>query len=601
MSSINLRKSLLAVLVATALTACGGGGGGGGDDGDSSGGDTPTPSTDKYVVTEATVVSELADKYDSTVNRFTCFKGQEPQKCGLIIYQVMVEAAPNGGDADGKGYGWGPSNHKGTLGGIKNSLDFIKGSGANALWITPIFTTNNSGDTAQRNTDATGYFASSHWNGSYADIDPDFGGESSFTALVDAVHDRDMKIILDGVFGHAKSDFDSTIHEIKPVNSSKCLKMDGTTEDASAGRTCFDWTRAETLKYFDELATTMVSQYKIDGWRFDQAYQVPLEKWDKIGYDLRPSFTVAEVWDGDGKYISSTVLKDNALNSAFNFPLRYKLMQTIAGQENESSYGYIRQPASGLADEWGYGNYIRYPAHAVMPTMFTDNHDLVRLGNLLFRWGFSSEANVATDKNYQLRHLLAFAFQSVYSGPITIYYGSEYGDYTKGYTTQPSGCGTGTKWCDDHVSRTQMVSGESDLASWQKTLRNNVAAIMEYRKAHPALFNGERYHIYSTKTAPSDNNAENFYVDVKKYTDDSEGEAFVYVMSISEQKRELKLNSTLKEYVCEKATGAAVCSLQLVMDTSKEKVIDGIESETLDEEFNFKMEPLSAKLYKVLY
>ena len=128
-----LKKSVWVVLVAAALTACGGGGGG-----SSSGSDTPAPEpTPVAEVTQATAVSQFAAKFDDQINQFTCFKGENTDKCGLILYQVMVEAAPHGGDAPGKIVGWGPDNNKydGTLEGIGNSLDFIKGVGANALWI----------------------------------------------------------------------------------------------------------------------------------------------------------------------------------------------------------------------------------------------------------------------------------------------------------------------------------------------------------------------------------------------------------------------------------------------------------------------------------
>ena len=177
-----LKKSVWVVLTAAALTACGGGGGG-----SSSGSDTPAPEPTPAPVaevTQATTVSQYAAKYDDQINQFTCFKGENKEKCGLILYQVMVEAAPNGGDAAGKGTGWGPSEHKGTLKGIENSLDFIKGSGANALWITPVFTTSKGfGD---EKTNATGYFASEYWDNvnDEASIDPDFGGLSSFNSLV---------------------------------------------------------------------------------------------------------------------------------------------------------------------------------------------------------------------------------------------------------------------------------------------------------------------------------------------------------------------------------------------------------------------------------
>ena len=389
--------------------------------------------------------------------------------------------------------------------------------------------------------------------------------------------------------------------KLSPKFSSTCIKMNGTTEQIAG--TCFDWDSADTLNYFKELASRMTREYGIDAWRFDQAYQVPIGKWKEISASIKDAasanqsdiagFNVAEVWDGDGKEIQNDALKGAALESAFNFPLRFKLVQTIAGQEDESDYGYIRQPASGLADEWGYGNYIRYDSTNVMPTMFIDNHDLVRLGNLLFRWGFVSEANVGST-NYQLRHLLGFAFMGAYSGPITIYYGSEYGDYTKGFSTKLSPCGKDDVWCDDHVSRTQMVSSESELSDWQKKLRSNSAKIITFRNKTPAMYNGARYHIYSTESAPSDNNAANFYVDVKKAGE----KAYVFVMSTSGINRSLRFTTDVSNYLCQKAVGSNACSLKLVMNTAAEDVTNPA-GETIGGDFVFNMPALSAKYYEV--
>lgn len=389
--------------------------------------------------------------------------------------------------------------------------------------------------------------------------------------------------------------------KLSPKFSSTCIKMDGTTEKIAG--TCFDWDSADTLNYFKELASRMTREYRIDAWRFDQAYQVPISKWKEISASIKDvasanqsdiaGFNVAEVWDGDGKEIQNDALKDAALESAFNFPLRYKLVQTIAGQEDESGF-HIRQPASGLADEWGYGNYIRYDSKNVMPTMFIDNHDLVRLGNLLFRWGFESEATVGSSAKYQLRHLLGFAFMGAYSGPITIYYGSEYGDYTEGFSTKLSPCGKDGVWCDDHVSRTQMVSSESELSDWQKKLRSNSAKIIKFRNETPAMYNGARYHIYSTESAPSNNEAANFYVDVKKAGE----KAYVFVMSTSEKDRSLQFNSGVSNYLCQKAVGSDGCSLKLVMNTAAEDVTNPT-SETIGGGFVFNMPALSAKYYEV--
>ena len=599
-----LKKSVWVVLAAATLTACGGGGG------SSSGSDTPAPEptptpTPVAEVTQATAVSQFAAKFDDQINQFSCFKGENKDKCGLILYQVMVEAAPNGGDAAGKGTGWGPSEHKGTLRGIENSLDFIKGSGANALWITPVFTTSTTGDDGVKKTSATGYYASKYWEGDDASIDPDFGGLSSFKSLVSKTHEKDMLFILDGVFGHAKNDIVSSIGGVSPAKSAKCINKNGSQDDAGSFMTCFDWNSADTNTFFKNLAANMITKYDIDGWRLDQAYQVPRENWSKISSAVKSAATsgrsgagymVAEVWSSK-ENIEKTVFKDAAIESAFNFPLRYKLVQVLAGQEDTTSDEATMREASFIANPWGYGSMADYTNHNVMPNMFLDNHDVLRFGNLLFRNNIVSESDVASAE-YSLRHLQAFAFEMAYSGPITIYYGSEYGDWTRDFSQKLSDtvCGKQGK-CDDHASRTQMVKGEDDLEQWQKDLRTNVGKMMSYRKDHPALYNGYRFHIYSTEDRPSDRNSANFYVDVKKAADGSE--AFVFVASMSRKDRTLQFNEDLTKYLCQKAKGADSCALDLVMDTSKPDVMSTDSVLLEGSTFAFEMPALSARLFKV--
>jgi hypothetical protein len=317
----------------------------------------------------------------------------------------------------------------------------------------------------------------------------------------------------------------------------------------------------------------------------------------------RSVFGTAEAKDGDA---------EAAVESAFNFPLRYKLVQVLAGQEDEQKDKKVEEreatmmSASFIANDWGYGSLDEYkPYYNVMPNMFTDNHDLVRFGNLLFRHNIldikSAEPLLEDDvgvPEYSQRHLLAFAFMMEYSGPITIYYGSEYGDWTRGYSTQPTDCGSGDKWCDDHASRTQMVSSEDNLKQWQKDLRTNVGKMMEYRKEHPALYNGNRFHIYSTTKKPADRDSANFYVDVKKAADGS-GEAFVFVASMSRKDRTLQFDDEMTKYLCQKAKGADSCDLDLVMDTSKPDVRSTDSVLLSGSTFAFEMPALSARLFKV--
>ena len=399
---------------------------------------------------------------------------------------------------------------------------------------------------------------------------------------------------------------------------------------AGSNFTCFKWDEYGTISFFEGLAQKMITEYGIDGWRLDQAYQVPIEIWSNISTAVKTAvetrvkngvparqgagYMVAEVWSGKEDIKRSVFGTDTgsdakvaAVESAFNFPLRYKLVQVLAGQEDTSSDEATGREASFIANDWGYGSLDEYkPYYNVMPNMFTDNHDLVRFGNLLFRYNIpdinSSEDLLKEDvgvPEYSQRHLLAFAFMMEYSGPITIYYGSEYGDWTKGFSYKLSDTVCGAKgMCDDHVSRTQMVKSVDELKQWQKDLRANVGMMMEYRKAHPALYNGKRFHIFSTEATPSDRDSENFYVDVKKAADDS-GEAFVFVASMSRKERTLQFEEGLIKSLCQKAKGADSCDLELVMDTSKPEVMSPGSEPPSDSPFAFKMPALSAKLYIV--
>ncbi len=79
----------------------------------------------------------------------------------------------------------------GTLWGIIEKLEFIKSLGTTAIYLSPIFraTSNHKYDTAD-----------------YMTIDPIFGGEPAFKALIKAAKEMEIEIILDGVFNHTGSD-----------------------------------------------------------------------------------------------------------------------------------------------------------------------------------------------------------------------------------------------------------------------------------------------------------------------------------------------------------------------------------------------------------
>lgn len=76
----------------------------------------------------------------------------------------------------------------GDLWGVIDHLDHIQGLGVNAIYFTPIFQS------------PSNHRYHTH---DYYLVDPLLGGNEAFRALLDAVHQRGMKLVLDGVFNHA--------------------------------------------------------------------------------------------------------------------------------------------------------------------------------------------------------------------------------------------------------------------------------------------------------------------------------------------------------------------------------------------------------------
>lgn len=560
-----LKKSSLAIIVsmAMALTACGGGG--------SSGGSDPQPSTN-----EITITSLNSDTNASSLNTLGCFnQSGDESKCGLIMYQVIPATYANGGDADGWGKGWGPSKYKGTLGGVAQHIDYIKDLGVNAIWITPVFKTNpTESDVATYKTDASGYYAST-----FSEIEPKIGGSYYLHDFIDKTHKAGMKVILDMVLGHVKSNFSTS--ELTTGTSVNCIDMGGNLKPLSAPQACVDWTDARSTSetYFKHLLAELKTNYGVDGWRFDQAYQVPAASWNKV-MEGDSSYTVAEIWDGDGSAIKTAL--NSSLDSAFAFPLRYAVMKVMASQEDTNN-GYGIAPTE--IEGYGYKNLAKYAVAGKMLNMFTDNHDLVRFGDLIQRAGYTSDgsnAEVVADETYRLRHKLGYTFLAQYSGPITIYYNQEIGDQVPNFSKKLSSCGTDTAFCDDHVSRTDAVYSETGLTDGQKDLRNTLKQLLVVRKDHKSLWMGSRYHIYSDA---------NVYVDLK--VNKSANDRVLYVMNASTNDFKLSFGADQVSQLCSKA-GFENCGITLKLTNlldSSDTVILGTDSISLSK--------LNSKLYLI--
>jgi cyclomaltodextrinase len=80
----------------------------------------------------------------------------------------------------------------GDLWGIIEKLDYLQDLGITALYLTPIFQS------------ASNHRYHTH---DYYRVDPMLGGNEALRELLDEAHQRDIKVILDGVFNHASRGF----------------------------------------------------------------------------------------------------------------------------------------------------------------------------------------------------------------------------------------------------------------------------------------------------------------------------------------------------------------------------------------------------------
>nr|MBP7547449.1 DUF3372 domain-containing protein [Corallincola sp.] len=454
---------------------------------------------------------------EAAMSRLPCNRDGDPS-CDLRLYQIMVESFVDGDPSRDYNAGWGNSHHKGDVRGIINSLDYIQSLGVNAIWLTPIFDS-HAGEPQQRvddsvyqipehslNLDATGYFARN-----YFAIDPKFGSLEDVRELVNKAHERGLYVFFDGVFGHHKGGLIPSPTGLLPV--------DNASDDPTYPGRTVDFSHPQSVAFYQEVASYWINELGIDGWRLDQAYQVPLDAWRQIRQSVRDTsdarraageqwgtlgYMVAEVWDGDGLQVATTAYgpsEDPALPSAFNFALRYVITQVLATQEEAGTSWSSGQPASKLNSEWGLGyTSAKYPDHAV-PNLMLTNHDLVRFGDLLQRAGIAQPG----DDEYWTRHRLAFGLMAGVSGPLTLYYGDELGDEVPGFDVKiGAGC-SDLGLCDDHVSRSSakipgVTVDPSSLDSRALQLRDHVAQLMALRAAHPALARGARQHLFSNNS-----------------------------------------------------------------------------------------------------
>ena len=247
----------------------------------------------------------------------------------------------------------------GSYKGIQSKLDYIKGMGFDAIWISPIV----------ENT--AGSYHGYHLTNLYK-LNSNFGTEDDLKNLITACHKKDIWVMVDVVANHV-GPVGTDFSKITPFNKAEhyhdwCDITDWSNQwQVENCRLCGlpdlkqenTWVTEKLLSWI----TDIVKKYNFDGIRIDTIMEVPKSFWDKFRKSAGV-FQIGEAFDGRLDYVADY---QNHLDSVFNYPLYYTIKSSFCGSFRNLE-GYFMNSRS------------HFPHPEYMAT-FVENHDNPRFLN----------------------------------------------------------------------------------------------------------------------------------------------------------------------------------------------------------------------------
>jgi cyclomaltodextrinase / maltogenic alpha-amylase / neopullulanase len=376
----------------------------------------------------------------------------------------------------------------GDLLGVVERLEYLADLGITALYLTPIFAS-----------------ASNHryHTYDYMEVDPLLGGDGAFRELLEAAHDRSMRVVLDGVFNHTGRGFWPFHHVLESGGASPYRGWFHLDEAAlDAGRSLHAYpppgTPSNVLGYeawwglpalpklnTDEPAVREYLfrvaehwlRFGIDGWRLDVPAEIDDEAfWQEFRTRcraIRPdAYLVGEIW-----HVAPEWLRGDRFDALMNYPLAEAIIGFVGGRQLDmdvvrahNEYAGSIEPRDGAA----FAGRLRElllaydPSTIAVQLNLLGSHDAPRLRTVL--GGSATRVGLAT------------LLQATLPGAPCLYYGDEIG-LTGG--NDPGNRGA-FPW---------------DEGRWQPGLRETVRALFRLRLAESALRDGPLAIVGATATA----------------------------------------------------------------------------------------------------
>jgi len=415
---------------------------------------------------------------------------------GNIIYHIFVDrfnradgvktkrkyrlhesfsGSPEVVSADGKYYA--DDFFGGNFNGIREKLDYLEELGVGIIYLSPIF---------------KAYSNHRYDTGDYLKVDELLGTEDDFKLLLDAAHEKGMKIILDGVFNHSGAD---------SLYFNKFGTYDSLGAYQSKSSPYYDWYYFK--KFPDEYAcwwgcdnvpdlnksnkdyralvfgkNGVVEKWQklgADGWRLDVVDELPIDFVNllikKIKSVNNDALVIGEVWEDASTKVSYGELRTYLLGDQLDGTMNYPFMNAIIAYVRDGDEKFFKDTVQSILE-----NYPKETVYCLMNSLGT--HDTVRIINALsdvrahgwsktHKLGYKlpdSEYEKAKKKLY-----LASVLQFTLPGIPSIFYGDE----------------AGLQGFDDPINRRPYPWGSEDkeiLAHYKKLGR--------IRRENRAVFSG---------------------------------------------------------------------------------------------------------------
>ena len=348
-----------------------------------------------------------------------------------VVYLLMPDRFANGDPSNDNMPGMlEPANrsnpsgrHGGDIAGIRNNLDYIKDLGMTAIWINPVLENNNPAYSYH------GYAITDLYK-----VDPRFGTNADYIALVKEANSKGLKVIKDMIFNHCGINhwfindlpMSNWVHQFPEFTRSN-FRAEALTDPYATeydlnkllmgwfdtNMPDFDQRNPFVTEYLIQNSIWWIEMAGLDGIRLDTQpypYKEMIAAWGKRVFEEYPNFNiVGEAWlnrEGMNAYYQKDAIVGDGYNSY------------LPSITDFSMYGAMSR-AFTEADGWSEGMARLYYvlaqdflwADPSQNLIFLDNHDLNRYFN-----------SVGRDMNAMK---MALSFLLTTRGIPQIYYGTE--------------------------------------------------------------------------------------------------------------------------------------------------------------------------------